>query len=284
MRSFQKPLFPAMTLPGFSRHLALVQAFVLTAGFGACSTTELHPDVVLVSPLSDTSGPAHGLGTVMIYAVRDDAISQDAPPVTRDLPPYHVMVDGRLAAWGDGDYATIFVNTQMSFQVAAGSHTVSLADDAGAVAVTTPPFDVRTGSTASVVVYGSATTLRTRTFLDDPSAITAGSLRLRLVNALDDHQPVELVRCSGTVYDAAGPGTCTAAAAPVSYGDVAELDVAPTETPFLGWRWAGAGGTGAVVQAMIRPEGGVAGAFYTRIPIHVLGPASTCPSCVYTEF
>jgi len=273
-----------MALPRVSRFLALAQALALTAGFGGCSTTELHPDVVLVSPLSDASGSAHGLGTVMIYVTRDDAITQDAPPVTRDLPPYQVMLDGHLAAWVDGDYATVFVNSQMSFQVAPGTHTLSLANDAGTVTVTTPPFDVRTGLTSSVVVFGGATMLRTRTLIDDPATVPAGSLRLRLMNALDDHQPVELVRCTGNVYNAAGVGTCTGAAPPVSHGEVAELDVSPTETPFLGWRWAAAGGNGAVVMSMIRPEGGVAGAFYTRIPMHVLGPASTCPSCVYAEF
>jgi len=267
------------------------------AALAGCTTQDLHPDVMVVSPMVDSSSPT-GKGVLQIYVIRDDEFSQDASPVFRDLPPYQLMIDGRLVVWEDGTYLRAFPGSMVGFQVAAGQHALTLLDDGGAVAVTTPPFEIRDSLFTEVAVFGGPSTLRTISMLDDPSVLPAGALRLRLLNALDQHQSIELVRCpNGTANDP--PSACVPAGGPLVYGALFELD----STDFadrMGWRLSAPDVVDPVVNLIPGLEtpsiagsgtggmtGGVGGTgprFVTSIPEHVLGPASFCPSCSYAQF
>lgn len=111
----------------------------------------------------------------------------------------------------------------------------------------------------------------------------AGAVHLRLLDALDQHQPLELVRCPNDATTDR-PSSCVTVGGPLGYGDLVELDGADLGNT-MGWRLAASAVGDPVVNPMPHVAGAAAGDFVTSIPVHVLGPANGfCPSCSYAEF
>ena len=255
----------------------------------ACSTQEVRPDpkdVMLVGISSAEYDSA-----AAIFVIRDDAIAQDASLTPRNLPPYSVMVDGRFAAWDETTFVQAGASSAVGFTLPAGSHVIALVDDHGQVAVTSPPMQTRPGFdpatnpvfNPAVVFFGGATSLRARVLIDDPTLVPEGLVRVRLMNALADHQPIQAVQCPTDIDSSPqyAAGACTPLGDPIAYGDVFERDAGPDVVNKLGYYWAPPGAVDSVVMSM-----GPGHAFLgmTRIPTQVAGPGHSCPSCVFTEF
>jgi hypothetical protein len=293
----------------FNRIPALVctcSALVALAGSG-CATEDVHPDVMIVSSLTDT---ASGIGKLHLTAVRDDIFYANPQPYqgdpttttwTREVPPYRLMIDGRLAAWEGGEYVHIYGDGgKTGIELDVGQHAVSLVDESGAVTFTTPAFDIREGVVTEVAILGGPNTLRSVAMVDD-AVVPLGSVRVRLVNALDDHRPVELVKCPNGIPNRTLPGaaaegasSCVAVGGPVAYGELLEVDGTGAEfANRVGWRLApslsvvnhvwelpldpsqaqGLIGFGDVIS------GRQVGGFATQLAMHVMGPDSECPTC-----
>lgn len=248
---------------------------------GACSTQELRPDNTMIVAKSTESG-------VGIIVIRDDAYTQNTLAY-RNLPPYNVMVDGQFAAWDETLYVQAALNGAVFFTLPAGPHVYGLADDQGRVAITTPPIDmkpdfdvVKSNFNPWVIFFGGATSLRARVLTDDANAVPAGSVHVRLMNALADHQPLQAVQCPADLHRSIvfTAGSCTPLGEPIAYGDVFEADVAADVANMIGYHWAAPGAVAPVVHPIYR-EGSP---FSTTIPTQVQGPAGQCPSCVWAEF
>jgi hypothetical protein len=263
-------------------------ALLSAVAVSACSTEQVSPDptkVIFVAVASPEYNSAAGL-----FVIRDDAY--DASLMPRNLAPYGVTVDGRLAAWDETFFVQAGPASALGFTLPAGSHVISLVDDQGRVAVTSPPMDTRPGfdpATSSfspaVVFFGGPTSLRARVIFDDPALVPAGSVHVRLMNALADHQPIQPVQCptdvdGGTAYTA---GACTPVGDPIAYGAVFEQDAAPDVAARLGYYWAAPDAVDPVVMSISRGRA-TAGGYVTAIPTQVQGPGHQCPSCVFTEF
>jgi hypothetical protein len=274
------PSFPGLLLVG-----TLLSAVTV----GACSTQELAADprqVMLVAVASPEYDSAVG-----IFVIRDDAY--DASLAPRNLSPYDVTVDGRFAAWDAATAVQASPNSSVGFTLPSGSHVIALVDDSGQEAVTSPPMVTRPGFdpvthfvfSPAVVFFGSPTALRARVLLDDPALVPAGSVHVRLMNALADHQPIQVVQCP-TDVDGSTPytaGACTRLGEAVGYGDVFEQDAAPEAVNRLGYFWAAPDAVDPVVMSISlgRPP---VGGYLTRIPTQVQGPRNACPSCIFSEF
>jgi hypothetical protein len=256
-------------------------ALLSAVALGACSTEELRPaNTVFVAQSIDSS-----VGGVGIVVIRDDAYTQDTL-VARNLPPYSVMVDGQFAAWDETFYVQA-LNSAVSFTLSAGPHVFGLADDQGRVAITTRPIEAKPGFDVVnpsfnpwVIFYGGATSLRARVLTDDPTAVPAGSVHLRVMNALADHQPIQVVQCPADLNGPTTAGSCTPLGAPIAYGDVYEANFGADVANRIGYYWAAPGAVGSVVQPINRPESFLS----TVIPTQVQGPTGSCPSCVWTNF
>jgi hypothetical protein len=254
---------------------------LVALALGACSTEELRPaNTMLVAQSIDSS-----VGSVGIIVIRDDAYTQDTL-VARNLPPYSVMVDGQFAAWDETFYVQA-LNSAVYFTLPAGSHVFGLADDQGRVAITTGPIETKSGFDVlkpnfnpSVIFYGGATSLRARVLTDDPTAVPAGSVHLRVMNALADHQPIQAVQCPADLNGPTTAGSCTPLGAPIAYGDVFEADFGADVANRIGYYWAAPGAVDSVVHPIYRRETLLS----TVIPTQVQGPTGACPSCVWTNF
>src|SRR5262249_32251420 len=143
-------------------------------------------------------------------------------------------------------YVEMFPDTMTGLAIGAGRHILALVDADDHVALTTALIEVKGGMTTEVVVSGDTSSLRGRSMLDDPSAVPAGSQRLRLMNALDDHQPIELVQCANGL-----DGACVSLAGPVSYGDVTEMDAPDAVVPELAWRLASPDAVNPVANTLV---------------------------------
>ena len=159
----------------------------------ACSTDDVRPDVTLVSDPSFDS-------RISLYVTRDDAY--DADLTANNLSPYRVQVDGRYVAYDESQYILAGSNGSVSFALPAGEHVVALVDDQGRTAVTSPTVETKPGgdpaqpfSSPAIVFFGGPTTMRARVIVDDPAAVPAGSIHVRVMNAFVDHQPVQVVQC-----------------------------------------------------------------------------------------
>ena len=90
------------------------------------------------------------------------------------------------------------------------------------------------------------------------------------MNALSDHQPLQIAQCPSTstawTYKASD---CAPVGAPIAYGDVYETDATPDVVARLGFYWA-AGRSFSSAVAPINRAG--AGTFITHIPAELMGP------------
>ena len=258
--------------------LPVVLALAAAIPVAACSTEEVYPKV---TPYP--SDPYSAVG-IEVYMIRDDFLTQDSPPAYRSLPPYGVTVDG-IAASQDGIHPLIASpNISVGVLVQPGTHAIALVDGQGHVAAVSPPLEAKLGVRTVVAFFGGPTSLRARVLLDDPATVPAGSTHVRVLNALADHQPIQIVQCP-TALDGRVPYTasaCTPLGDPVAHGDVFETDTGADVANRLGFYWAAPGAGDAVVSdvSIYATTGG----FVTRIPIQVQGPAGTCPSCIVLQF
>jgi hypothetical protein len=273
-----------MTSPPLAKLVALGAALLSTGALGACSTDDLHPDVTIL-------GDASADSAMSIYVVREDAYTADLVP--RNLAPYRVRVDGRLVAYDTRNFVLVGSNACYGLTLPAGEHVVSLVDDQGRTAVISPTVETRPGLNPSAPVFGSAivffggpNTMQARAFLDDPAALPAGSIHARVMNALADHQPVQVVQCP-TALDGSRTytgGECTPIGDPIAYGEVFETDATPDVVAKLGFYWAAPGAVNPVVAPANLSSQTLTSGFITRIPTMVQGAANSCPSCIFTEF
>lgn len=280
-------------MPSSSRSL-LGYTLLSAVAAGACSTEQLPTDrskVMLVGSAIPENDSGAG-----IFLIRDDAY--DPSSLTpRNLPAYGVTVDGRIAAWDETAFVLVGSNASVGFRLPAGSHVISLVDGQGRVAVTSPPMDTRPGLdpaivftpwdifSPAVVFFGGPTSLQARVLVDDPTLVPAGSVHVRLMNALADHQPIQAVQCP-TDVDGSTPytaGACTPVGEPIAYGAVFEWDAAPDAAARLGYYWAAPDAVDPVVIS-IRGWRTTAGGYLTVIPTQVQGPGHDCPSCIFTQF
>ena len=263
-------------------------ALLSAVASGACSTQQLPPnldDVMLVGLSSPEYDSAAG-----VFVIRDDAYDSSLNP--RDLQPYYLKVDGRLAAWDATTLVPAGPASLVWFTLPAGSHMIALVDARGQEVVTSPSMETRPGFDPSadlllspaVVFFGGPTSLRARVLVEDPASVPAGSVRVRLMNALADHQPIQPVQCltdldSSRQYTA---DACAPVGAPIAYGELFERDAEPDVAAKLGYYWAAPDAVKPVVMGL---SGRAAtGLITTHIPTQVQGPSNPCPSCVVTEF
>jgi hypothetical protein len=266
---------------------SLLSAVALDA---ACTTEAVQPKVIALDGKANSA--------IGLYLIRDDSL--DPAVSAQQLPSYRVAVDGNYLVYNGSAYVQAAWTTAWDLPVAAGSHVVALVDGQGqpvvASAVENKPFAPLPlpPYRASVVFFGNPTAFGARVLIDDPAALPAGAVHLRVVNALVDHQPLQVVQCL-TDLDASSShtvatATCTPVGAPTAYGDVFDTDAGADVVNKIGFYWAAPGTGDAAVRGInaggpsiyvpVRPSNG----FVTRIPFQVAGPASPCPSCILSSF
>lgn len=121
--------------------------------------------------------------------------------------------------------------------------------------------------------------MNARVFISDPAAVPAGTTHVRVMNAISDHQPLQIVQCPSS-FDSNWTYTesdCAPVGAPIAYGDVYETDATPDVVGKLGFHWAGAGATSPSAVTPINRAG--AGAFIMHIPTELSAPQDRCPTC-----
>ena len=258
---------------------------------GACTTEDVHPNVVMVA--SPNAG-------IAFFLIRDDAYNPDGT-ANYELPLYRVTVDGSYLTFNESTYVDVRGPTAAwDLPAPAGTHVVGLSDEQGHAVAASPAIETKPLATPplpsyhpTVVFFGGSTSFRARVLIDDPAALPAGVVHLRVMNAFVDHRPLQVVQCltdldANAVVQTAG--TCTPVGAPIAYGDAFETDAGADVVNKIGFSWDEPSTGDVAVQGINAggPSGYVAGAsrsFITRIPIQVLDPGSrVCPTCILASF
>lgn len=268
---------------------ALLSAVALAA---ACGTEDVHPNVIHRDPTSSTNT------AIAFFLIRDDAYGPDGDYQPQTTPFNRVRVDGSYLVDGYAGESTYLQANNLSaldLRVAVGSHAVALVDEQGHVVAASPAIETKPFASPplpsyhpTVVFFGSPSALRARVLIDDPAALPAGAVHLRVMNTFVDHQPLQIVQCLTTIgFDTVpAAGTCTPVGAPLAYGDVFETDAGADVVDTLGFYWAAPGAVDPVVQSIygVGPspyiDAGASTSFVTRLPARVKGPGSACPSCL----
>jgi len=226
---------------------------------------------------------------VGVYLIRDDAYTLVPRRPNYETHNYRYSIDGRFAIWGVDQYVQVSPDVYQPFMMPSGSHVLGIADYLTGHGVTTspavearPPTEpTHTSLYSAVVFFGGASGMNSRVLINDPTALPAGTIHLRVMNALSDHQPVQIVQCPSSVDTLYTAGDCAAVGDPIAYGGVYETNATPDVAAKLGYYWAAPGVVAPAVTPIYR--GNAAGGFITRIPTEVMGPQDTCPSCILNE-
>jgi hypothetical protein len=247
--------------------LAVPLALLGAGALAGCETKELYPEVM---PL-----PGDAVGT-RIFLIRDDAL-------TVAVPPYNLVVDDAFASQDGFTPLRYSPNVEIGVPLTPGLHVLKLVDGDGHVVTASPSFRAAPGILPTIIFYGGPAAMQARVLFDDPTTLAAGATRARLMNALADHQPIQMVQCPA---DLNGSQLFTASACapigdPIAYGDVLERDFGTDVIAQIGFHWAAPDADEPIVSSISLAAS--IGAFILRIPTQVQGTGA-CPSCLLTLF
>jgi len=273
-------------MPTRARLVALACAALPLAA--ACAPVDLHQDIINVNdPSNDAS--------VGFYLIRDDL---HLDPLNNNVGThytYFFSIDGTYATWNTSVYATFNPDWYVPLGVPSGVHVFGIVDQATRAATTIPAIEARpsTDPTPGIVqnrrapyteavFFGGANGMNTRVFVNDLAAVPAGTIHVRVMNALSDHQPLQIVRCPASFEgNSTYKGSdCAPVGDPLAYGDVYETNETPDVAATIGFHWAPPGASSLAVTSISRAD---AGAFNTHIPAEHMGPQDTCPGCFFRD-
>jgi hypothetical protein len=128
-----------------------------------------------------------------------------------------------------------------------------------------------------LVVFGEPAALQQVLLADDPSLVPLGVGRLRLLNALDQGQAIQLTRCANDGLP------CVPFGEPIAFGDLMEMDEPAATVDEVRWTVAGvddptAGGQMVMSRRTVSIVGMVGSWQSLIIPVHDEGP--NCAGCV----
>jgi hypothetical protein len=103
----------------------------------------------------------------------------------------------------------------------AGSHVFELVDGSGKTVLETPPYELQTGQSNHLVVFGHRDHLEHR-FFADRLDIPAGMQRFTALNLIRTGQSLQVLQCD----DPSLPESCATVAGPLAYGEMAQGDAA----------------------------------------------------------
>jgi hypothetical protein len=133
-----------------------------------------------------------------------------------------------------------------------------------------------------LVMFGDPASPQFRFFADDPATVPSGGRHLRLLNALDHGQPIQALRCPGSVLPCGSFGT------PIAFGEILELDEPTPSLNELRWSTAETAADGGSQMAASANSSWPSPEtphfpFSLMIPLHIGAATGGCPGCTTSQ-
>jgi hypothetical protein len=174
-----------------------------------CGTQEVETSRLLLSAHLPTDLNTAALG-ITVVGDYDTSEEHQAAALQGLDDRYSLRIDGRAAAWDDGQAITVGSGATDFFWAPAGAHTFELIN-ASAQTVLQRAHDLTAGFAHRLIGYGDRHALSSAFFSFDLD-IPSGMQRFVAMNLVRD-QTIEALDCSGSP-----PQTCTALSPTLTYG------------------------------------------------------------------